>query len=129
VTISLLLTAITFGWALVADLLQRENRAIDLLLVSSSQLVQPAASTSQRVKVLVDGESVDEIWVGTFRFENTGNIALERDDFDRDTRFFLPAGQIIEATITSDTSSSLRPKLTLRGPSSFEISRELMNPG
>lgn len=128
-TAGLVLSAISVALAVGIFLAQREHRNLDLLLMSSSQLVQPAATTSQRVDVLVDGVGVDQIWAGTFRFKNTGNAALLYSEFDRDTLFFLDVGQIIDATILADTSTALRPRLALKGPASFELNRELMNPG
>ncbi len=107
----------------------RPEASLELRTVSSLPLAAPTGALSERVRVLLDGTEVEQLWLSTYTLSNTGELDIGPGDYGSPIIFWSEEVEIedvipgeteppgIEYRLSTSTSGSLwiEPVLLKRG--------------
>jgi len=128
--LSVIIATIPLVVSLASFLREEESRSLDLISLSDSQVVRQDDSVSERIEVFFDDAIVPDLWVGTYRLENTGTEPITRSDFDQPIYLSLSHGRLLGLALNSDSSSKqLNAEIALGEDQVVSISEALFNPG
>jgi hypothetical protein len=121
--LAIALTVVIWKWP---DLL--EETSLSLQLTSNTNLVSPEANQSGKIEVQFEGLAVPELWLGSFRLVNDGDVPIRREDFDQPIRLVHREANILELRLGMNEPPNLSPYIYV-GLNSIEIQPLLLNPG
>ena len=103
------------------------TRALELILVSETQLAPLTSDLQDRITVHLDGQPVQSLWLTTVQLANKGNSDIGVNDFSAPLEFSTD-GSVIEDIIlaTEQGQSKISPKLSLTPPSTGFILEPLL---
>lgn len=108
---------------------QTKRKALTWVLKSAYPLLTETEELQGRLQVQVDGIAVNNIDITFIEFSNSGNVPIERGDFDIPvTVEFEPPARIISVVIESEEPEGIGASLSAQ-ESSVILSPVLLNPG
>jgi phosphate transport system substrate-binding protein len=72
-------------------------------VVTDAGLVNPYKDMGDNIKIMLDGQELDDARLLVIKISNTGNTPIKRDDYDQPIRFRFPLHDILKCSI-QDTS-------------------------
>jgi len=128
-TVSIVLAIATISVPIVIYLLQIQKKQLSYSLLASSQIGGSALPVLLEVQVQTGGRIAKEITASTIEIENTGNVPIKKEDFEKEIKVdFGAESEVLRAIISEAEPKYLLPKLEWCGGQVL-ISALLLNPG
>jgi len=88
--------------------LQQEVKALQVVILASTSLVEVEQGVAEGIKVLYEGQPVANLALFQVKVENSGNQAIREEDYARPIKFvFPPQSEIVEAEILESSPPSI----------------------
>lgn len=108
---------------------QQLRRSLGYQVLSSTPLVSINADIKSNLQIMLDGKSVQDVYLILVRIVNMGNAEIRATDYERPiTLDFGPQAEILSAEVTDTSSKSLQPLLDIKGPT-LVLAPALINSG
>ena len=114
---------------IVAIIALRKNgkKAISMKIVYPIELLSFKEGITDKLKVTYDGNEVENVSVSTFQFINTGNLTIEKSDFEEPIKMNLDSNvRILNAEISDTNPQNLKLKMTF-SPSVVTLNPDFLN--
>lgn len=108
---------------------QTQRKALTWLVKSAYPLLTGTEELQGRLQVQVDGIAVNNIDLMFIEFSNSGNVPIERGDYDNPvTVGFEQPARIISVVVESEEPEGIGASLSITGENSVTLSPLLLNP-
>jgi len=121
--VSLGVTFLIYSW-------QRQVKSLSYGIVSSAPLVSVQDDVASRVNVTFDGSPVPDVRLAVVRVVNSGNVPIEKQDFERPVSFTFgkeTKGKILDAIVAQTTPPGMGAAIIQNG-NTVAIKPALLNP-
>jgi hypothetical protein len=109
---------------------QTQRKALTFVVKSAYPLLTGTEELKGRLQVQVDGVAVNNIDLMFIEFSNSGNVPIERSDFDSPVEVrFEPPARIISVVVDSEEPKEIGALLSIQEENSVTLNPLLLNPG
>jgi len=126
---ALILTVVALIFAAWVYISQKSASSLSLQLTSNTRLVSSSSPVTDKLDIFFDGESIDELWLLSFRLMNDGDVPITPTDFIEPLKITQSAGRILEVRHGETVPVNLRFSFLMESNHETVLERMLLNPG
>lgn len=102
---------------------------LELHNTSSIALAAPTGPLSARIRIFLDDEEVQQLWLATFRLVNTGDVDIGIADFGQPIKFTVGDGGFVELIPDATENDGPQPEFSAINSLSFSLNPLLLKTG
>ena len=126
--ISVIIAVILFLISLYLSYLQRDVKALQVVILANTSLVEVEESIARNIKIFYDNLPIDDLTLIQVSLENSGNQSIREEDYSQPIQLvFPPEAEVIEAAIVDASPENVGLSLQVN-KNTVTASNTLLNP-